>query len=72
MTIQVIADWDMYRCNDTIHFHGDCVAYRRATTRRKGRWTFADGKTRWEIERAIHQSKLKRCKKCFPDDPFRL
>ena len=64
--VEVRADWDMYRCNDTIHFHGSCIAYRQAKTQRKGRWTFADGKTPWEIESAIAQSRLKKCRKCWP------
>lgn len=70
MTV-VRAAWDMYRCNNTIHFHGNCLAYKRATTQRKGKWTFADGKTRREIEFAIWDYDLKRCKKCFPDSPMK-
>ena len=71
MSVEVVADWDMYRVNDTIHFHATCEAVKRAQTARQGTWTFANGKTRREIERAIYWSMLKRCKKCFPDSPKR-
>lgn len=69
--VEVVADWDMYRVNDTIHFHATCEAIQRSTTKRQGRWTFADGKSRRHIEQAIYFSDLKRCKKCFPDSPIR-